>query len=83
MHYRIDEDLEVKFSTKTFPFEYKLLEWRLIINRQLYEDGIIDIKIFSEMENQLIGRLKKMRTELYDKQRNLTSLKSDGIMPSS
>ena len=35
--YRIDDDLEVRFSTKKLPLEYKLLEWRLIINRQLYE----------------------------------------------
>ena len=70
--YRIDEDLEVRFSTKDLPLEYKLLEWRLIINRQLYEENIIDLKIFSEMENNILGRMTKIRNE-YSRKDDLTS----------
>ena len=70
--YRIDEDLEVRFSTKNLPPEYKLLEWRLIINRQLYEENIIDLKIFSEMENNILGRMTKIRNE-YSRKDDLTS----------
>ena len=70
--YRIDEDLEVRFSTKNLPLEYKLLEWRLIINRQLYEENIIDLKIFSEMENNILGRMTKIRNE-YSRKDDLTS----------
>ena len=46
MPYRIDDELEMRFDTKNFPFEYKLLEWRLIINRQLYEEK-------TELERQI------------------------------
>lgn len=83
MPYRIDDELEMRFDTKNFPFEYKLLEWRLIINRQLYEEKTIDIKIFSEMEKILLGRMTKIRNEFFTQNDDLTSIKSDGIMPSS
>ena len=83
MPYRIDDELEMRFDTKNFTFEYKLLEWRLIINRQLYEEKTIDIKIFSEMEKILLGRMTKIRNEFFTQNDDLTSLKSDGIMPSS
>ena len=35
-----NDDIEVKFSTKHLPLDYKLLEWRLILNRELYEDKV-------------------------------------------
>lgn len=82
MPYRIDDELEMKFNTKNYPFEYKLLEWRLIINRQLYEEKTIDIKIFSEMEKTILGRMTRIRNEFYTQSDDLTSIKSDGIMPS-
>ena len=37
-----DKDIEVRFSTKNLPFEYKLLEYRLIINKGLYDEKIIN-----------------------------------------
>ncbi len=61
-----DNDIEVKFSTKHLPLEYKLLEWRLILNRELYEDKVIDLKVFSIMENSLLGRMSKIRNEYKD-----------------
>ena len=82
MPYRIDDELEMKFNTKNYPFEYKLLEWRLIINRQLYEEKTIDIKIFSEMEKTILGRMTRIRNEFFTQSDDLTSIKSDGIMPS-
>ncbi len=81
--YRIDDDLEVRFSTKKLPLEYKLLEWRLIINRQLYEEKIIDLKIFSEMERNILGRMTKIRNEYNSKSDDLTSLNNDAKLSSS
>ena len=66
-----NEDIEIKFSTKHLPFEYKLLEWRLIINRKLYEDKTIDLKVFSEMENNIIGRMTKIKNKYSKKNDNL------------
>lgn len=81
--YRIDDDLEVRFSTKKLPLEYKLLEWRLIINRQLYEEKIIDLKVFSEMEKNILGRMTKIRNEYNSKSDDLTSLNNDAKLSSS
>ena len=55
--YNPDNDIEIRYSTKHLPIEYKLLEWRLIINRELYEDKVIDL-----------GRMTKIRNEYKDKQ---------------
>ena len=81
--YRIDDDLEVRFSTKKLPLEYKLLEWRLIINRQLYEEKIIDLKIFSEMEKNILGRMTKIRNDYNSKSDNLISLNNEAKFSSS
>ena len=81
--YRIDDDLEVRFSTKKLPLEYKLLEWRLIINRQLYEEKIIDLKIFSEMEKNILGRMTKIRNDHNSKSDNLISLNNEAKFSSS
>ena len=79
----MDDDLEVRFSTKKLPLEYKLLEWRLIINRQLYEEKIIDLKIFSEMERNILGRMTKIRNEYNSRSDDLTSLNNDAKLSSS
>ncbi|HAB66306.1 MAG TPA: hypothetical protein DCE23_02960 [Firmicutes bacterium] len=60
---RNEENLEYKFSTKKMPLEYKLLEWRLIINRELYEEKVIELDVFSEMEKSILGRLTKIRND--------------------
>lgn len=56
---------EIEFSgfTKHLPIEYKILEWRLVINRELYEDKVINFEVFSEMEKMLIGRMTRIRNE--------------------
>ena len=59
-----NDDIEVKFSTKHLPLEYKLLEWRLILNRELYEEKVIDLKVFSLVESSILGRMKKIRNEV-------------------
>ena len=59
-----NSDIEVKFSTKHFPLDYKLLEWRLILNRELYEEKVIDLKVFSLVESSILGRMKKIRNEV-------------------
>ena len=54
-----NDDIEVKFSTKHLPIDYKLLEWRLILNRELYEDKVIDLKIYSMVEKSILGRMTR------------------------
>ena len=56
-------DIEVKFSTKHLPFEYKWLEFRLIVNKELYDEQVIDLKTFKAMEQSLLSRLTKMKNE--------------------
>ena len=79
----LENDIEVKFSTKELPLEYKLLEWRLILNRELYEENVIDLKLFSSMEKSLLSRMKKIKTDMQNKNDGLTSTKTDGNMTSS
>ncbi len=81
--YRVDDDLEVRFSTKNLPLEYKILEWRLIINRQLYEENTIDLKIYSEMEKSILARMTKIRNEFNSKNNDLCFEKNHGIIASS
>lgn len=59
----MNKDIEIKFSTKHLPLEYKLLEFRLLINKELYDEKVIDFKIFKEMEKSLLSRIKKIRNE--------------------
>ena len=59
----LEKDIEVRFSTKQLPFEYKLLEYRLIVNKELYDEKVIDLRTYNEMENSIIGRLRKIRNE--------------------
>ena len=51
-------DIKVKFSTKHLPFEY-----RLIINKELYDEKVIDLKTFKTMEQSLLSRLTKIKNE--------------------
>ena len=57
----LNNELElVKYDDKV-PLDYRLLEWRLIINRELYEEKVIDLKIYSEIENRLLGKMKQVK----------------------
>lgn len=58
-----DDNLEFKFSTKNLPFEYKLLEFRLIVNKELYDEDVIDLKTFKLMEQSILSRLTKIKNE--------------------
>lgn len=60
--YNVD-DIEVKFGTEHLPFEYKWLEFRLIVNKELYDEKVIDLKIFNTMEQSLLSRLTKIKNE--------------------
>lgn len=79
-----NDDIEVKFSTKHLPIDYKLLEWRLILNRELYEDKVIDLKIYSMVEKLILGRMTKIRNEVQEnRDDDLTIGKYHGSMASS
>lgn len=56
-------DIEVLFSTKYLPFEYKWLEFRLIVNKELYDEKVIDLKTFKIMEQSLLSRLTKIKKD--------------------
>ena len=78
------DNIEVKFSTKHLPIEYKLLEWILILNRELYEDNVIDLKIYSMVEKSILGRMTKIRNEVQEnRDDDLTIGKYHGSMASS
>ena len=80
----IENDIEVKYNTRYLPLDYKILEWRLAINRELYEEKIIDLKVYSLMENQLLGRMKKIKNDIRDRMDDdLTTNKIHGSMSSS
>lgn len=57
------DNLDVKFTIKNLPFEYKWLEFRLIINKELYDEKVIDLKTFNIMEQSIISRLTKIKNE--------------------
>lgn len=79
-----NDDIEVKFSTKHLPIDYKLLEWRLILNRELYEDKVIDLKIYSMVEKSILGRMTKIINEVQEnRDDDLTIGKYHGSMASS
>lgn len=59
----LEKDIEVRFSTKQLPFEYKLLEYRLIVNKELYDEKVIDLRTYNEIENSIMVRLRKIRNE--------------------
>lgn len=70
-----NNDIEVIYTTKHLPIDYKILEWRLLINRKLYEEKTISLKVFSEMEKALLGRMTKMKNE-FNKKDDLANEKS-------
>lgn len=70
-----NNDIEVIYTTKHLPIDYKILEWRLLINRKLYEEKTISLKVFSEMEKGLLGRMTKMKNE-FNKKDDLANEKS-------
>ena len=56
-------EIGIKFSTRNLPFEYKWLEFRLIVNKQLYDEEVIDFQVFKAMEESLLSRMTKIRNE--------------------
>ena len=61
----IESEIEIKLNTKQLPLEYKLLEFRLKVNKDLYDDKVINYEAFKEMENMLLGRITKIRNECF------------------
>ena len=68
-----EENLELEFNRKYLPLEYKLLEWKLMFNQELYDEKIIDIEVKREMEKKLLGGMTKIRNK-YSKKENLSPL---------
>ena len=55
-----NNDIYDKISTKHLSLDYKLLEWRLMINKELYDEKVIDLKVFSLVENAILGRMTRI-----------------------
>jgi len=60
------EDVDIKFSTKHLPFEYKWLEFRLMVNKELYDEKVINLRIFKMMEQSILTRMVNIKNR-YDK----------------
>lgn len=56
-----DNEIKIIENQDKVPLDYRLLEWRLMINRELYEEKIIDLKIYSEIENRILGKMKQIK----------------------
>lgn len=56
-------DNEVKKDIVDLPMEYKILEYRLYINKQLLDENIIDNDIFLSVERSIMSRLTRIRNE--------------------
>lgn len=54
------EEIVKNIDTQKMPLKYKILEMNLILNKELYEDNIIDYKAFSNLQNSIIGKMKKI-----------------------
>lgn len=58
-----NNNIEINFSINKLPFEYKWLEFRLIVNKELYDEKIIDLKVFKIMEQSILSRLTKIKND--------------------
>lgn len=56
-----DNEIKIIENQDKVSLDYRLLEWRLMINRELYEEKIIDLKIYSEIENRILGKMKQIK----------------------
>ncbi|MBQ9854365.1 MAG: hypothetical protein IJO57_04980, partial [Bacilli bacterium] len=59
--FMFDNEIKIIENQDKVPLDYRLLEWRLMINRELYEEKIIDLKIYSEIENRILGKMKQIK----------------------
>lgn len=57
----MNNDNEIKKEIVDLPMEYKILEYRLYINKKLLDENIIDNDIFLLVERSIMGRLSKIR----------------------
>lgn len=62
--YSTDNEIEIISKNKKYPLEYLILEWRLIVNKELYEDKAINLKVFKEMEKSILNRMKKITNQM-------------------
>lgn len=54
------------------------------MNRELYDEKVIDLKVFSIVENSILGRMKKIQNEIQNNIRDdLTMDNIHGSMTSS
>ena len=67
----INKENEPKYDTKYLTLDYKLLEWRLMLNRQLYEEKVIDLKTFSMVEKSVLARMTRIVNEIHKDDKNM------------
>ena len=42
-----------------YNYEYSILKYRLLLNKRLYEEKVIDIETYQKMEDYLIKKLNR------------------------
>ena len=60
----LENDIEVRFSTKYLPFEYKLLEYRLIINKELYDEKVEKVNTHISPKGIKVAYIKLVEEEM-------------------
>lgn len=51
---------EKRIDCKQLPLEYQILEFKIALNQELYEEHIISYQIFTRMQNLLFKRMNKI-----------------------
>lgn len=59
----LEDNIEYDVSYDKLPLEYKILEFRLFINRGLYDDKVITLKEYKIMEENILGRMNKIKSK--------------------
>jgi len=58
-----DLDYKSYTNTKNLPKEYLLLQYKIILNKELLEAKIISYEIFSKMQEMLMKKMDKIILE--------------------
>ncbi len=54
---------QIYTNSKKLPKEYQILNLRMILNKELYEEKIISFDIFEKMQKLLLQKMAKINSE--------------------
>jgi len=58
----LEEELFIGNNPKKYTLDFKLLEFTLAVNLNLYNDGFIDRKVYDKMRNSILKKMTKILT---------------------